>query len=156
MEPINGCIIGSNSCFISWSPRLCRQSDRIYWNHLTIFKSQRIIFDDFKWLCSSLRLIKRKALLSFMVVSSHSVVKIQPFPSVFPLAKPMVKAFCWLFLWNFKEKSISHFLGHSLAIKSIFQLREIQNEIFNSSKGRMPQNGQKRFSPKNKQGAPIF
>ena len=41
---------------------------------------------------------KRKALLEYAAVSSHSVVKIQPFSPVFPLVKPMAKAFFWLFL----------------------------------------------------------
>ena len=31
---------------------------------------------------------------------------------VFPLAGSTAKAFCWLFLWKFKEKSISHFLWY--------------------------------------------
>ena len=49
----------------------------------------------------------------------HSVVKIQPFSPVFLLAEYRAKAFCRLSLWNFKEKSINHFLEHSL-----FFLRE--------------------------------
>ena len=44
----------------------------------------------------------------------HSVVKIQPFSPVFLLAEYRAKAFCRLSLWNFKEKSINHFLEHSL------------------------------------------
>ncbi|WP_302553726.1 hypothetical protein, partial [uncultured Bilophila sp.] len=40
--------------------------------------------------------------------------KRQPFSPVFPLAESIVEAFFWLFLWNFKEKSTNHFLGHSL------------------------------------------
>ena len=40
----------------------------------------------------------------------HSVVKIQPFYPFFPLAGTTAKAFCRLSLWNFKEKSINHFL----------------------------------------------
>ena len=54
----------------------------------------------------------------------HSGVKIQPFflsffllSPVFPLAESIAKAFGWLFLWNFKEKSISRFLWHSLREK---------------------------------------
>ena len=39
----------------------------------------------------------------------HNTVKIQPF------SPAIAKAFCWLFLWNFKEKSINYFLGHSLS-----------------------------------------
>ena len=44
----------------------------------------------------------------------HSAVKIQPFSPVFPLAESIAKAFCRLFLWNFKEKSINPFLWCSL------------------------------------------
>ena len=40
----------------------------------------------------------------------HSMVKIQPFSSVFPLAGTTTKTFCWLSLWSFKEKNINHFL----------------------------------------------
>ena len=36
------------------------------------------------------------------------------FLSSFPIAESLVKAFCRLFLWGFKEKSINHFLWHSL------------------------------------------
>ena len=45
------------------------------------------------WFCHSLWLL-----------CLHSVVKIQPFSPVFPLAGSTSKAFCRLFLWNFKEK----------------------------------------------------
>ena len=44
----------------------------------------------------------------------HSAVKIQPFSPVFLLAEYRAKAFFRLSLWNFKEKSINHFLEHSL------------------------------------------
>ena len=40
----------------------------------------------------------------------YSAVKIQLFSPVFSLAESKAKAFCRLFLWNFKEKSINHFL----------------------------------------------
>ena len=53
-----------------------------------------------------------KALSSYMVVSSPHMVKIQPFSPVFPLAESIVKAFCWLTLWDFKGKSINRFLGY--------------------------------------------
>ena len=33
----------------------------------------------------------------------HSTVNIRPFSPVFPLAEFMAKAFCWPFLWSFKE-----------------------------------------------------
>ena len=60
------------------------------------------------WLCYSLWLFHL-----------HSEVKIQPFSPVFPLAESIAKAFCRLFLWSFKEKSINHFLGHSLFNSSL-------------------------------------
>ena len=44
------------------------------------------------------------------------------FFSGFPLggiAESPAKAFCWLFLWNFKEKGINLFLGHGLKKASI-------------------------------------
>ena len=46
----------------------------------------------------------------------HRTVNNTAFFSGFPLggiAEPLAKAFCRLFLWNFKEKSINRFLGHS-------------------------------------------
>ena len=46
-----------------------------------------------------------------------TVLKIQPFSPVSPLAESTAKTFCWLFLWNFEEKSTSHFydrLCHSV------------------------------------------
>ncbi|WP_337431094.1 hypothetical protein [Bilophila sp.] len=42
----------------------------------------------------------------------HSTLKTQPFYPVFPLAESTAETFSWLSLWNFKEKSISHFLWH--------------------------------------------
>ena len=45
------------------------------------------------WLCHSLWLF-----------CLHNIVKIQPFYPVFPLVGATSKAFCRLFLWNFKEK----------------------------------------------------
>ena len=43
----------------------------------------------------------------------HNILKIQPFYPVFPLTESTAKTFCWLSFWNFKEKSINHFLWHS-------------------------------------------
>ena len=42
-------------------------------------------------------------------------IKYQPFSMTQPflLAESTVRALCWLLLWNFKEKSINYFLGHS-------------------------------------------
>ena len=57
------------------------------------------------WLCHSVWLFHL-----------HSTVKRQPFSPVFPLAESIAEAFFWLFLWNFKEKSINHFLGHNLPV----------------------------------------
>ncbi len=47
---------------------------------------------------------------SIWLFHPHKAVAMQPFSPVFPLADSIAKAFCWLFLWNFKEKNISHFL----------------------------------------------
>ena len=44
----------------------------------------------------------------------HNALKIQPFSPVFPLAGSTAEAFFRLSLWSFKEKSINHFLWHSL------------------------------------------
>ena len=44
----------------------------------------------------------------------RSMVNIPPFSPVFPLAEPVAKAFCRLFLWNSKEKSVSHFYGTAI------------------------------------------
>ena len=51
----------------------------------------------------------KKALLSFVVVSSPQCDENTAFSPVFPLAGSTAKAFFRLSLWSFKEKSISHF-----------------------------------------------
>ena len=53
------------------------------------------------------------ALSGMWLFHLHSTLKLQLFYPVFPLAESTAKTFCWLSLWNFKEKSISHFLWHS-------------------------------------------
>ena len=60
----------------------------------------------------SLRAIRRGLSYTWLF-HLHSMVKIQPFSPVFPLADFMAETLYWLFPWNFKEKSISHFLWHS-------------------------------------------
>ena len=60
----------------------------------------------------SLRAIRRGLSYSWLF-HLHSMVKIQPFSPVFPLADFMAETFYWLFPWNFKEKGLSHFLWHS-------------------------------------------
>ena len=50
------------------------------------------------WLCHSMWLFYL-----------YGTVKIRLFYLVFPLAESMAKAFCWLFLWNFKEKASTIF-----------------------------------------------
>ena len=47
---------------------------------------------------------------SIWLLHLNSAVKIQPFLSGFLLAEYRAKAFFRLSLWNFKEKSINHFL----------------------------------------------
>ena len=56
----------------------------------------------------------KKLRYSLWLFHLHSTVKIQPFSPVFLLAKYRTKAFFRLSLWSFKEKSINHFLWHSL------------------------------------------
>ena len=63
----------------------------------------------FLWLCHSIWLLHL-----------YNTVKIQTFSQDFPLAESIAKAFCRLSLWNFKEKSINHFLGHSLSYTTEF------------------------------------
>ena len=57
-----------------------------------------------------IRCISTGSVYSMYLFYLHSVVKIQPFSPVFPLAGTTVKAFFRLSLWSFKEKSINHFL----------------------------------------------
>ena len=66
------------------------------------------------WLSSLLAILLEWLCHSVWLFHLHSTVKRQPFSPVFPLAESITEAFFWLFLWNFKEKSINHFLGHSL------------------------------------------
>ena len=46
----------------------------------------------------------------------YRTVKIRLFYLVFPLAESMAKAFCWLFLWNFKEKASTIFYDTAFCI----------------------------------------
>ena len=55
--------------------------------------------------------------------------KIRSFYPIFPLAESGAKVFCWLFLWNFKEKGTKHFLGHSLFIKAVPQQIDILEQM---------------------------
>ncbi|WP_308771479.1 hypothetical protein, partial [uncultured Bilophila sp.] len=45
----------------------------------------------------------------------HSTLKLQLFYPVFPLAESTAKTFCWLSLWNFKEKASTFFYGTAKA-----------------------------------------
>ena len=60
-----------------------------------------------------------KALLCMWLFHLHSAVKNTAFFPVFHLVESTVKAFFRLSLWSFKEKSINHFLGHSLFNSSL-------------------------------------
>ena len=40
----------------------------------------------------------------------YNKAQLYAFSSIFPLAGSMTRGFYWLFLWNFKEKSINRFL----------------------------------------------
>ena len=55
------------------------------------------------WLCHSMWLFYL-----------YCTVTIRLFYLVFPLAESMAKAFCWLFLWNFKEKASTIFYDTAL------------------------------------------
>ena len=68
---------------------------------------------------SSIYVIYARLCYSMWLFHLHSTVKIQPFSPVFPLAESLAKAFCRLFLWNFKGKSIRHFLGRVVLYVSI-------------------------------------
>ena len=56
----------------------------------------------------------RKALPCMWLLHPHRTVKRRPFSPAFPLVESIAKAFCWLFLWDSKEKSINPFLWCSL------------------------------------------
>ena len=53
----------------------------------------------------------------------HSMVKMQPFYPVFPLAESIAETFYWLPFWSLK-KSIGHFLLHGLAYMAILSSRD--------------------------------
>ena len=66
------------------------------------------------------------ALLRRWLFYLRSMVEIQAFYPVLPSAKSMTKAFCWLFLWNFREKSINHFLWCNFLSNSYNMIVNIQ------------------------------
>ncbi|WP_302554176.1 hypothetical protein, partial [uncultured Bilophila sp.] len=68
------------------------------------------------------RKLKHSLCHSVWLFHLHSTVKRQAFSPVFPLAESIAEAFFWLSLWNFEEKSINHFLGHSLLQRKRRQL----------------------------------
>ncbi|WP_302554443.1 hypothetical protein, partial [uncultured Bilophila sp.] len=57
--------------------------------------------------------LKHSLIIYVWLFHLHNMVKMQPFYPVSPLSESIAEAFCWLFLWGFKEKSIDHFLWHS-------------------------------------------
>ena len=59
---------------------------------------KKYIWAIFGWLCHSIWLLH-----------IHNIVKIQTFSQCFPLVESITKAFCRLFLWNFKEKASTIF-----------------------------------------------
>ena len=63
--------------------------------------------------CSMLRRAVNRFLHRMRLFYLHGMVKMQPFSQAVPLADSTVGAFYWLFLWDFKEKGINHFLWHS-------------------------------------------
>ncbi len=58
--------------------------------------------------------IEEGAVISRWLFHLHSVVKIRPSFQFSPLAGFMAKTLGWISFWNFKKKSISHFLWYSL------------------------------------------
>ncbi|WP_337430777.1 hypothetical protein, partial [Bilophila sp.] len=59
----------------------------------------------------NLNTAKRKRLCQDVAVSSSQYGKNTNFSPVFHLAESLAKTFCWLFLWNFKEKASTIFYG---------------------------------------------
>ena len=57
----------------------------------------------------NLNTAKRKRLCQDVAVSSSQYGKNTNFSPVFHLAESLAKTFCWLFLWNFKEKASTIF-----------------------------------------------
>ena len=57
--------------------------------------------------------LKHLALHSIRLFHFRSTVKIRPFFPIFLLAESTAKAFCRLILFDFKKKSINHFLWHN-------------------------------------------
>ena len=55
----------------------------------------------------------------------YSTVKIRLLYLIFPLAESIAKAFCWLFLWNFKEKASTSF--YDTAFKNRIDLAQDHN-----------------------------
>ena len=94
------------------------------------------------WLSSLLAILLEWLCHSVWLFHLHSTVKRQPFSPVFPLAESIAEAFFWLFLWNFKEKSINHFLGHSLDFyQRCPQLRQCRPDSGSASASQPPAGG---------------
>ena len=63
-----------------------------------------------------------KALSSMRLFHLHSTVKIQPFSLAFPSTESAAKAFCRLFLWDFKEQAATIFYKHEpFAFSMVFK-----------------------------------
>ena len=71
------------------------------------------------------------ALYSMWSFHLHSVVKIQPFSPVFPLAGTTAKAFFRLSLWSFKEKASIIF--YNTAFQYIISTCNLYGKAFNFS-----------------------
>ena len=110
--------------YCSW---LCPAMPSSYWRYLTPQwgKEPDFIFINAPrqkgkiGLCHSMRLFHR-----------HRVMKIQPCSPVLSLAESTAKAFCRLFLWSFKGKSINHFLWHSQKIFSFSYSTSFSKPIY--------------------------
>ena len=91
----------------------------------------------FSWLCHGIRLLH-----------FHSIVKNTDFFSSFLLAESTAKAFCRLILFDFKEKSINHFLRHN----HFFTWHPFQRK----TPLRIPREGERIPRPERLEGLPPF
>ena len=55
--------------------------------------------------------LKHSLIIYVWLFHLHNMVKMQPFYPVSPLSESIAEAFCWLFLWGFKEKASTIFYG---------------------------------------------
>ena len=87
--------------FFEWNVAVCRRmSKSVFFCLFSLFYSAGISL----W---------RRPLRRILLLRVSCTV---PFSPALPLVEFMAEAFGWLSFWNFKGKSISHFLWHSLPV----------------------------------------